>query len=63
MGAATSYEPHTALVRVAITAIGQSEPRLKLGRWGARLMIKTDRAYMTKESHDNQKVNKCNARE
>ena len=37
MGAAISYEPHTALVRVAITAIGQSEPRLKsMGRWGVR---------------------------
>ena len=37
MGAAISYEPHTALVRVAITAIGQSEPRLEfVGRWGAR---------------------------
>jgi len=37
MGADISYEPYTALVRVAITAIGQSEPRLTLvGRWGAQ---------------------------
>ena len=26
------------------------------GRWGALKMLKTDGAYMTKESHDNKKV-------
>jgi hypothetical protein len=56
MCAASSYEPHTALVRVA-TAIGHNGPRHGLaGRWGARAMLKTNGAYMTKESHNNWKL-------
>jgi hypothetical protein len=57
MCAVISYEPHTALARVAATAVGQSETRHELvGRWGARAIFKTGGAYMTKESHNNQKV-------
>lgn len=58
MGAEATYEPHTALVRMAITANGQSEPRLTLvGRWGVFEIFTTEGEYMTKESHDNRKVN------
>ena len=39
--ALVSYEPRTALARVAMTAIGQSEPRQVLtGRRGARVRLK-----------------------
>jgi hypothetical protein len=57
MCAGVFYEPHTALARVTVTAYGQDEPRLVLqGRLGARI-FKTNGAYMTKESHRNEKVN------